>query len=162
MGKYIRLLVFLLLVILTSAFATRFETGDWYIQANKPEWMPPGWLFGVVWSLLYLLMAFAAWLVSISGHYKQSVALSWWMAQLVLNGAWSWIFFGLHRVGWALGILTLLLFMVLMTTLLFSRIRKLAGGLMVPYVLWLMFAWVLNFVFWRMNGGSIESIMGGL
>ena len=101
-ARYATLAAFLALVVIAAAIGASFEAGDWYFHIlNKPDWTPPPWLFGPVWSVLYVMMALAAWKVWLTGHYSRIAALSWWVLQLVMNAAWSWLFFGLQRPGWA-------------------------------------------------------------
>ncbi|NIM71142.1 MAG: hypothetical protein GTN86_11395 [Xanthomonadales bacterium] len=158
--RILSLLAFLALVVLTAAFGAMFGTGEWYQALEKPTWNPPAWLFGPVWSTLYVLMAIAGWLVWHSGHPLRLVALRWWLLQLVLNGAWSWLFFGLHRPGWALAEMTALLAAIVLTAVRFHRIRPVAAWLLAPYLLWVGFAWFLNFTIWRLNGGGLASLIG--
>ena len=160
MARYFPMVVFLLAVVVTAAIGGSFAVGQWYFDLVKPWWNPPPWVFGPVWSALYLLMGLAMWQVWISGHPKRTGALSWWLMQLVLNAGWSWLFFGLHRTGWALLELTILLGIVILCTRAFATVTRPAALLMVPYILWLVFAWVLNLALWILNGGGLASIMG--
>ena len=130
-----------------------FVPGTWYQTLVKPPWTPPSWLFGPVWTVLYGMMAAAAWLVwkryGVSGA---GVPLAAFVAQLALNVAWSWLFFGLHRPGLAFAEIVLLWLAILATLVLFWNAERLAGVLLVPYLAWVSFAAVLNFALWRMNG----------
>jgi len=155
-AKYSSMAAFLVLVVLAAGIAGSFEAGEWYFKLYKPFWTPPGWLFAVVWPALYLMMAMAAWKVWISGHLARNGALAWWAIQLVMNAAWSWLFFGLERPGWALAEMGLLIVVVLFCIQAFRGISKPAASLMMPYLAWLAFAWVLNFVLWNMNGGPLN------
>jgi benzodiazapine receptor len=125
----------------------------WYATLRKPSWNPPGWVFGPVWSLLYLSMAIAAWLVwrkyGVSGA---AIPLALFAAQLVLNGAWSGLFFALHQPWLALAEIVLLWCAILATAISFGRIMPLAGWLLVPYLAWVTFAAMLNLTLARMNG----------
>ena len=114
-ARHASMAVFLALVVLAAAIAGRFEAGEWYYSMNKPAWTPPPWFFPPVWAALYLMMALAAWQVWLTGHYSRIQALAWWMIQLVLNVAWSWLFFDLHRSGWAWLELSLLIAIVVAT-----------------------------------------------
>jgi tryptophan-rich sensory protein len=158
--RYAWMAIFLLLVVITAAIAGSFEAGVWYFTINKPGWTPPAWLFGPVWSVLYVLMALAMWLVWDSRHDSRVGALIWWLIQLFLNAAWSWLFFGLTRSGWALAEMLLLIGIVIFCIKVFSTSSRLAAALMLPYLLWLMFAWALNFSIWRLNGGGLGSVFG--
>lgn len=125
---------------------------DWYQALNKPSWNPPSWLFGPVWTTLYTLMGIAAWLIwKEFGFADAKKALSFFLVQLVLNGLWSQIFFGMQEPGWAFAEIILLLAAILVTTILFFRKNRAAGWLMVPYIAWVCFATVLNGAIWLMN-----------
>jgi translocator protein len=132
-----------------GGLATAPNVPTWYAELNKPTWTPPGWLFGPVWSALYLCMAIAAWLVWRRGG--SSVPLFLFGAQLALNAAWSWIFFSFHNPGMALTELMLLWIAITATTVAFWRRSAWAGVLFVPYLAWVSFAGVLNFAIWRLN-----------
>src|SRR5690606_6841880 len=135
-----------------AAFGSRFEAGAWYDQLTKPALTPPGRVFGVVWSVLYGLMAIAAWLVWTRRRFAGAPwALGAFLVQLALNAAWSWLFFGSHRIGLALLENLALWSAIAITMLLFWRHRGLAALLLVPYLLWVTFATGLNFEFWRLN-----------
>jgi tryptophan-rich sensory protein len=129
-----------------GSFATASSVNGWYQTLEKPSFNPPGWLFGPVWVTLYTMMGIAAWMVWKQGWDEPAVrtALFMYAAQLVLNAAWSPVFFGAQKVGWALGVIGLLLVAVIATTYLFFRLDTVAGALLVPYVGWVGFATVLN------------------
>ena len=145
--------VFLLLVVLAAAVSSTFEAGEWYLKLYKPWWTPPAWLFGPVWSVLYLMMALAAWKVWLTGSYSRLAALTWWLLQLALNAAWSWLFFGMERPGWAWMELSVVIVAVVLCIRAFQLLSRSAAFLMVPYLAWLIFAWFLNLAIWTMNGG---------
>lgn len=132
--------------------AASINAQSFYAQLVKPAWAPPGYLFGPVWAVLYSLMGLAAWLVWRAGGLRAAgTALGLYLAQLVLNALWSWLFF-----IWNLGLLSfleilLLSALILATTIAFWRIRPLAGALLVPYLLWVLFAALLNASLWRLN-----------
>jgi len=132
---------------------SRFPVDDWYIALSKPTWNPPNWLFGPVWGILYLLMAIAAWLVwRKSGFAGAAIPLGMFVLQLVLNAAWSWIFFGQHELGLAFIEILVLWGAILWTITGFWKLNPIGGILLVPYLLWVTFASVLNFTIWRLNG----------
>lgn len=160
MTRYAWLAVFLLLVVIAAAAAGSFEVGDWYFTMRKPGWTPPPWAFGPIWSVLYVLMALAMWQVWVSMHYTRVGALVWWLLQLGLNVAWSWLFFGLHRSGWAMAEMLLLIGFVILCGRAFFASSRVAAALLMPYLAWLLFAWVLNFSIWRLNGGGLASLLG--
>jgi translocator protein len=154
-SSIISLLVWIAISFLPAIFGTRFMPGEWYVQLEKPSWTPPGYLFGPVWTFLYLSMGVAAWLVwKRAGFAAANVALILFIIQLILNGIWSWLFFGLHRPDLALVDIIMLWFLILATGIAFWSQGVFAGLLMVPYYLWVSFASVLNFFIWKLNGGG--------
>jgi tryptophan-rich sensory protein len=136
---------------LGSVFTAR-SIPDWYATLAKPSWTPPGAVFGPVWTLLYLSMAVAAWLVwreqELAG---KALPLGLFAVQLVLNAAWSVIFFGLQRPGAAFAEIVILWLAILATLVTFWRVSPVAGALLVPYQAWVTFAAALNFAIWRLN-----------
>jgi len=155
--RWIGLVVFVMVCLAAGglgAVATTPEIGGWYKTLGKPSWNPPDRVFGPVWTTLFVLMGIAAWLVWQRDGFKAAAKpLSLFAVQLVLNVAWSWIFFGLHQPGWAFVEIVILWLAILATTILFFRCSKIAGWLLVPYLAWVSFASVLNFTIWRMNMG---------
>ncbi len=125
---------------------------NWYASLEKPSWKPPNWIFGPVWSALYLGMAVAAWLVWRRGGWVDAKGqLLLFGVQLFLNVLWSCLFFGLQRPGLAF-VEVLLLWAAIVATMAAFWVRStLAGLLFVPYLAWVGFASVLNFVIWRLN-----------
>jgi translocator protein len=129
--------------------------GAWYDALEKPAFNPPGFVFGPVWTVLYAMMAIAAWLVwRERGAPRRSAALALFTVYLALNAAWSWLFFGFERPDWAFGEIVLLWSAIAALVLLFWRIRPLAGALLLPYLAWVSFAAFLNYTLWRMNPGA--------
>ena len=152
--KWMLLFFIVLAMAIGSASGGYFSAGDWYDQVNKPFFNPPDWIFAPVWTLLFLIMGFAAWLVwRAPVSLFRERALIWWGVQLALNVTWSALFFGLHRTGWAMAELALLWLAILMTLLYSWRVNRLAGMLYIPYLAWVSFAWILNVAIWRLNGG---------
>lgn len=142
----------LLLAFGTAAFGSQFTPSGWYAGIVKPSWTPPGWLFPPVWTFLYASMAVAAWLVWRRKVWSEvRPALAVYAGQLVLNGLWSWLFFGQHRIGVALADIALLFALIVITTVLFWHHVRVAGVLFVPYALWVGFATALNFRIWQLN-----------
>jgi len=136
--------------------AASFQAQAVYGKFEQPAWAPPGWLFGPVWTLLFSMMAVAAWLVWRRGGFEaQRVALSVFAVQLVLNGLWSWLFFAWRMGGWAFAEILLLFGAIAWTIVVFRRVNGVAAGLLVPYWLWVGFASVLNYVLWQMNPGLL-------
>ena len=125
----------------------------WYTTLVKPNLNPPGWIFGPVWTTLYLLMGIAAFLVWNRGWSRRDVkaALGVFLLQLVLNAVWSIIFFGLESPLWALVDIALMWLAIVWTMALFYKISKPAMWLLVPYILWVSFAAYLNYSIWILN-----------
>lgn len=124
----------------------------WYESLQKPDWNPPGWLFGPVWTILYTMMGIAAWLVwKNHGFQNAKKSLGLFILQLFLNGLWSQIFFGAQEPGWAFLEIIILLSAIIATTYYFFQKERTAGWLMVPYIVWVGFATVLNGTIWMMN-----------
>lgn len=126
--------------------------GNWYAELNKPSWNPPNRIFGPVWMTLYALMALSAWLV---WRQRERIAIGWpltlFAGQLILNAAWSGIFFAMHRPGLAFAEVIVLWLMILATTVSFWRVHRAASLLLVPYLAWVAFASVLNGTIWQLN-----------
>ena len=152
--QIVGLIVWFALVFAAAAIgaAASIQAGEFYRQLNRPPWAPPAWLFGPVWTILYALMALAAWLVwRPGGFYPARTALWLFLAQLALNALWSWLFF-----AWSLGSasvieIALLWLLILLTTAAFWRHQRLAAILLLPYLAWVTFAAVLNATLWLAN-----------
>jgi len=151
--SFIELCVCLLICLGAAVFGILFLPGEWYDRLIKPSWIPPDEVFSWVWSGLYVLMGIAIWLVWIRrGSKNVFLPMIFFMMQLILNAAWSWIFFGLQRPDLALADASLLWVAILITVILFWRRNVLAGVLLVPYLFWVSFAVMLNSSIWRLNG----------
>ncbi len=134
-----------------GAFAS-IQARSFYVELSQPTWAPPGWLFGPVWTVLYAMMAVAAWLIWRQGGFKkQAFALSLFMVQLVFNALWSWLFFAWQMGAASLLNIVVLWCLILATIFCFKSTSKLAAGLLVPYLLWVSFATVLNYAMWQLN-----------
>lgn len=158
-GRQVTVLLVLLaasaVVAWVGATWTASSVGGWYTTLEKPSWTPPDYLFGPVWTLLYAAMAVAAWLVWRRGGWRgNAVALGLYGLQLLLNLVWSGLFFGQRSPFWGLVDITFLWLAILATLVLFFRRSRLAGWLMVPYLLWVTYAGALNFAIWRLNPGG--------
>ncbi len=136
-----------------SGFATARGVSIWYPTLVKPSFNPPAWVFGPVWTLLYIMMGVAAFLVWRRGLDTDGVrtALMVFAIQLVLNGLWSILFFGMRSPGWALAEIIVLWTAIGITTLLFWRVVPSAGLLLLPFWMWVSFAAVLNASLWWLN-----------
>lgn len=124
-----------------------------YMEFKKPSFSPPGWIFPIVWTILFLLMAIAAYMIWVKGKQGEKItkALTLYIIQLILNFFWTIIFFRFKLYGLAFFELLLFLVTVLMTTFEFYKIDKISAYLMIPYILWLSFAGVLNYAIWMLN-----------
>jgi tryptophan-rich sensory protein len=139
----------LVLCFAAAAVGARYKPGAWYAGLRKPAWNPPKWLFAPVWTLLYAMMAVAAWLVWRDVGLSREVGL--FVVQLVLNAAWTWLFFGLKRPGLAFADIVALWLAILATLVAFWSVRPLAALLLAPYLAWVTFAAALNAALWRLN-----------
>lgn len=135
-----------------GGFATANAVSGWYATVNKPSFNPPNWLFGPVWSLLYTMMAIALW-----GVWKQemssavSTAMIWFFIQLVLNSLWSFAFFYFESPAAGLFVIIPLWIAILITILKFWPIASWTAYLLIPYLLWVSFATLLNAAIWWLN-----------
>ncbi len=151
-SDFLALAFWVALTFSVATFASQFQPGAWYATLAKPVWTPPGWLFGPVWGMLYLAMGVSAWFIWRRRSGKNvRVLLGFYLAQLLVNGLWSWLFFGSQLIGAALVDLLVLVLLLAVTLSLFVRVDKRAGFLLVPYLLWCCFAAALNYQIWRMN-----------
>ena len=136
-----------------AGYFTASGVDTWYRTIEKPEWNPPDAVFAPVWTTLYILMGIAFYLVWKS-HAAPEVkrrATVIWILQLVLNAAWSFLFFNRQAIGAALAEIMVLWFAILLTIFLFARIRKAAAWLLVPYISWVSFATLLTYTIWKLN-----------
>lgn len=146
------LLVFLGVTFLAAIVGSRFLPGTWYAGLTKPALNPPNWVFGPVWSVLYVMMGLAAWLVwQTRATRPVHLPLVMYGAQLILNCLWSYLFFGLNRPGLAFVDIAALWIAILATMILFFSRSRIAGFLFGPYFLWVTFAAYLNWAIWRLN-----------
>uniref|UniRef100_A0A0C9QWZ6 TSA: Wollemia nobilis Ref_Wollemi_Transcript_2310_1165 transcribed RNA sequence n=1 Tax=Wollemia nobilis TaxID=56998 RepID=A0A0C9QWZ6_9CONI len=151
----------LVLGILDAVFFS--PNSDYYKQLKKPWWNPPGWLFGLAWTVLYALMGVASWLVWVEGGFqKQARPLIIYGVQLIINLLWPPIFFGLHRIGLALIDICLLDVAVIVCLSAFRSVKDVAGFLLTPYLGWVLFATFLNYRIYTLNGGSVTAPVEGV
>ncbi|MDQ1117943.1 benzodiazapine receptor [Pseudoxanthomonas winnipegensis] len=144
----------LLLVFVAGAIgaAASVQAATFYATLAQPSWAPPAAVFGPVWSVLYVLMGIAAWLVwRCGGWAAQRRALTVFVAQLALNALWSWLFFGWHLGAAAMLDIVVLWVLIVVTVAMFWRARPLAGVLLLPYLAWVTFASALNYAVWQLN-----------
>ncbi len=142
-----------LLIGFLSSFATQSSVNTWYTTLNKPSFNPPNSVFAPVWTVLYVLMGVAAGIVWSKGfhHIWVKTALYHFGFQLLLNSLWSIVFFGFKNPFWALIVIFALVAFILLTIRWFRVVSKLAALLMIPYLLWVAFATILNFSIWQLN-----------
>jgi translocator protein len=138
---------------LIGSMFTTSKIPTWYAALQKPSFTPPNWLFAPAWTVLYILMGIAAFLVWKKGLNNTDVrkALILFLVQLVLNALWSVVFFGMQSTYGGVVVIVILWVAILMTLLQFFKISKAAGGLMIPYILWVTYAASLNISIWIMN-----------
>lgn len=148
------LAAFALLALVAASSGAFFKPGEWYRQLRKPSWTPPSWVFGAVWSVLYVMIAIAGWLV---WRIEPGGAAVWlWGLQLVLNGLWSGIFFGRRRIDWAMFEIALLWFAIAAFMAAAADVSAPAAILFVPYLIWVTIASTLNWSVYRLNATARE------
>ena len=149
MRAVVGFVIFMAAVMAAATIGSSFLPGEWYQALAKPAWTPPNWLFAPVWTVLYVMIGFAGWLVWRAEGASPAVAI--WIVQLGLNAAWSWVMFGLHNIGAALGVIAVLWLAILLFIVTARRTSGTAAALFVPYLAWVSFAAALNFEIWRLN-----------
>ncbi|EIJ37669.1 TspO/MBR family protein [Galbibacter orientalis] len=142
-----------LVVGFLSGFATQSSVDTWYPTLNKPSFNPPNWIFAPVWTILYIIMGISAGIVWARGFYHLWVktALYHFGFQLLFNAMWSIVFFGFQKPFWALLIIITLVVLILLTIKWFKVVNRVAAYLLIPYLLWVCFATILNFSIWQLN-----------
>ncbi len=149
------LLFFIVLCLVLEVFAgylTSQTVSTWYPELHKPSWTPPGWVFGPVWTILYMMIAISGWLIYTSKSSRQrSLALVFYFGQLVLNFMWSLFFFFLKSPISGLIDILLLLLLIIFTIIYAWPVRRLASILLIPYLIWVMYAATLNAGIWWLN-----------
>jgi tryptophan-rich sensory protein len=148
--KFLSLIVFAALVAITASVGAQFEPGAWYEQLTKPAWNPPNRVFAPVWTALYIAIAVAGWLTWRRSQ-RLNLALAAWGLQLIANGLWSWLFFGLHEPGLALIDIVVLLALIVCFIALARRHSVAASWLFAPYAVWIAYAASLNLAIWQAN-----------
>ena len=138
---------------LLGSFTTADSVKTWYADLYRPSFTPPDWAFGVVWPILYVMMGISAFIIWNKGlgNRQVKVAIGLFILQLILNGLWTPIFFGLHMMALALAEIMLLWVAIIMTIFAFWRISRAAAYLLLPYILWVSFAIALNAALWHLN-----------
>lgn len=154
MSKYVKLGISLILPQLAGGLGAIFtitSIESWYSTLIKPTWNPPSWLFGPVWTILYVLMGIACYLIWTSEHPEKKALLRLYFIQLILNALWSPAFFGMQSPILGLLVIVPLWAAILLSIIQFRKVSLLTSGLMVPYLLWVSFATVLNTTIWWLN-----------
>jgi len=153
--RWLSLFSFLLLTLAVGALggrATASQIPTWYQSLHRPAIAPPNWLFAPVWTLLYCLMAVAVWRIfQLPPSPTRTLAIVLFFLQLALNALWSPLFFSMHQIGLAFFELCLMWLAIVTTTALYLRLDTVATALMLPYIAWVSFAGLLNFLYWRLN-----------
>lgn len=148
-GKKLAALVgFIVVCQLAGATGALLTDPSWYQVLDRPSWAPPGWVFGPVWITLYAMMGVAAWLVWRTPASKRRAALAWFAVQLVLNAAWTPVFFGARSLGGGLVVIVTLLAAIIATIAAYRLVSRTAAALMLPYLAWVSFATALNAALW--------------
>ena len=148
MKKAAALIGFIVLCELAGTTGALITDASWYVALDRPSWAPPGWVFGPVWVTLYAMMGVAAWLVWRSHAPNRRAALTWFAVQLVLNAAWTPVFFGAKSLGGGLIVIVMLLLAIAATIAAYRHVSRAAAWLMVPYLAWVGFATALNAALW--------------
>jgi len=135
-----------------SGLSTVSEINSWFTTINKPTWNPPNWIFGPMWTTLYILMGAAFGRIwHLEDSKAKKTAMIFFVVQFVLNLTWTPVFFGLHQISLALGIILLMLTLIVITLRQFMRLDKIAGAMLIPYMLWVAFASFLNYTIMTLN-----------
>ncbi len=148
------LAIIIALVVITASSGAIFKPGAWYETLEKPGWTPPNWAFPVVWTVLYIFIAWSGWIVWQAGA---GIAIALWGVQLILNAAWSWLFFGLRRMDLAFADVLLLAGSIVLYIGVAWTVSELAALLFVPYLAWVLTASRLNWQVWRLNREQISA-----
>ena len=146
---YWSLVPFLAIVIVVAGSGVFFTPGAWYETLRKPSWTPPNWLFGPVWSTLYIMIAVAGWLVWRVEDIGMTLVV--WGLNLVFNALWSYFFFGIRRMDIAFVDALLMWVTVALFIVLAAQVSTVAALLFVPYLIWVTIAATLNRTVWRLN-----------
>ena len=154
--KWLGLLAWILVAFIPSATAAFLGPGEWYDALNRPAWTPPSWVFGPVWTTLYLMMGIAAWRIWVRhgfGDRSARRALVFYLVHLFFNAAWTWLFFGMQLLTAAAIEIVILWIMIVALVAMFWKLDRLAGAMLLPYLLWVTYAATLSIGFAVMNAG---------
>ncbi len=154
-SNIVKLIVSIVLTVGLGSLGGIFTISEipvWYAGLQKPSFNPPNWLFGPVWTLLYLLMGISVYLIwKQPASSVRNTALTFFVIQFVLNFCWSILFFNQHQLGWALVEIIVMWVAILVTIIWFGKLSSVAAWLLVPYILWVSFASLLNGAIWKLN-----------
>ena len=140
--SYLLLAVFMVIVFAVAAVGWFYKPGDWYVALWKPAWTPPNWVFGPVWTVLYVLIGIAGWMIF--SRPSPSSAKYLWVSQLILNALWSWLFFGLHNTLLALLDIVALVACIAVLIIVSYQRQRMVSWLLLPYLAWVAYASTLN------------------
>jgi benzodiazapine receptor len=153
--QILKLLISISFPLILGGIAGSFTAGgisDWYQMLNKPSFNPPGWIFGPVWTILYLIMGYSLYLIwNQNASKKRNIALGIFLLQQILNFAWSFLFFYFGLIGWALVEIIVLWISIVVMLALFYKIKPQTAYINIPYLLWVSFATLLNASFYVLN-----------
>lgn len=150
--KIAGLIIWIIICFIPAIIGSQFGPSDWYQALNKPDWNPPNWIFGPVWTLLYFLMGISVWIIWKNyGLKNAAIPIGFFIVQLIFNAAWSWLFFGLENVSLAFVDIILLWTFILITLIMFWKLDTWSGVLLIPYIAWVSFATFLNYNIWQLN-----------
>lgn len=149
MSRYLSLAVFAAIVAAAASFGAMYMPGTWYANLAKPSWTPPNWLFGPVWTVLYIMIAIAGWRAWLAGGMSAAVVV--WGFNIAANALWSYLMFGQHRIGFALFDIAVVWLSTLAFIVLTANRDRSASWLFVPYLIWVSYAAALNIALWRLN-----------
>ncbi len=156
MSNNFKFIISILLPMIIGGISGSFTSASintWYVTLNKPWFNPPNWIFGPVWTLLYLMMGIAFYMIwkSEAVNAVKQTAVILFAAQLLVNFLWSLIFFYLKQPGWAMIDIILMWILIVATIFSYGKISSTAAWLMLPYICWVSFAMILNFYLWKLN-----------
>lgn len=152
LSSTIALITFFVLSFAAASTGAVFRPGAWYANLRKPSWTPPNWAFPVVWSVLFCAIAVSGWLVWEAGGAAAWPALTLYALHLLVNAAWSFLFFGMKRLDWAMGEVVCLWLMIAVMIAAFAQFSMPAALLLAPYLAWVSIAATLNFRLLQLNG----------
>lgn len=151
--KLLALALFIIVILAVGYFVgmiTSINIPSWFIYLKSPLFVPPNWIFTPVWTILYIMIAISGWLIFKQGQFKEKAFIVY-VIQLGLNFLWSFVFFCWHNIDLALLEMSVLWIFVAWNIIVFRQMDKLAGYLLIPYLLWISFAWILNFSYAVLN-----------